>query len=100
VSSSIPTTKAGHIPSAHNITITTKDFGQAADYNIPIRQDIHVEEISNGFIDHHAKVIRVCQVADTLEVWRSQKGVSRKFGEERGKTLAALESFLQVIQLF
>lgn len=92
--------KARHIPSTHYVAVPTENFCQTADNDIPIWQDIHVEEISNGFINYHAEVILVCQVANALEVWGSKKWICRELGEERRKTLAAFEPLLQVIQLF
>jgi hypothetical protein len=48
------------IPSAHDVTVTTKHLRQTADNNVRIRKYIDVDEVTNTLIDYDAKVVLVC----------------------------------------
>ena len=55
-------------PPAHDIGLSAKDLGQAADDNVGHRQDFDVGERADRFIDDDQKVVLVRQSPQALEV--------------------------------
>lgn len=71
----------GDLPSAHNIAISAKYFGQTADHDIRERQDVYIERISDGLVDHHGEIIGIGQLSDQLQVRGHEEGVSGELAE-------------------
>lgn len=61
-----------HLPSSHNVTVAAENLSQAADNDVSVRKHINVQEVPDGLIDNHIKVIFVGQVADALKIRRTQ----------------------------
>jgi hypothetical protein len=85
-------------PSPHDIAVTTEDLGQTADNHVGVREHIDIDEVSDGLIHDHRKVVLVCQGSDSFQVGRSEQGVTRKLAEESKIPLPALQSIFQVVQ--
>ena len=45
------------VPSAHDITISAEDLGQATDHHIDKCQHVHVKEVAYRFVDHDREVV-------------------------------------------
>lgn len=48
--------RSADLPSAHDIAVATEDFGEATDHDIRRRKNVDIDEIPNGFVNHHEEV--------------------------------------------
>jgi hypothetical protein len=58
-----------YIPSSHDVTVSTKDLRQTADYHIRILQNVDVDEVADCLVHYYAEVVLVGQLAYPLKVW-------------------------------
>lgn len=73
--------RAESVPSAHNIAIPTEHLSQATGNDIRKRQDMYIERVADGLVDHHGEIVGVGELSDSLEVRGHEEGVSRELAE-------------------
>lgn len=83
--------EGGSSPSAHDVTIPTEHLSQTTDHDIRKWQDMYVEEIADGLVDHYGEIVGIGEFSDSLEVGGYEEGVSGKFAEEGKNSLARCE---------
>lgn len=60
--------KLDDLPSAHDVAVTTEDFGQTAHNNVCVWKDVDVDEVSYSLVDYYAELVLVGETADALQV--------------------------------
>ena len=60
---------------------------------------MNVQEVADGFVDHHSEIKPISKLPDPLQVWCLKQWISWKFAEECQELLAILTTLFKVIQL-
>ena len=62
-------------PPTHNVTRTTKNFGQTADYDICKRQNIDIDKIPNCFVYDEQEIVLIRQRTESRKIGRTKEWV-------------------------